>query len=329
MKNMKSRLLKALGMLLPFSILFVVPAAVLAGDTYPSKAIRLIIPFPPGGSNDIIGRPIGNQLSARLGKQVVVDNRGGAGAVLGTEMAAKSEPDGYTLLLISASYTINRWLYKLPYDHEKAFVPIALLGSGPNALSVHPSVPANSVKELIALAKKQPGNLICGAAGAGSFMHLGSELFKMMAGIDFMIVQYKGGGPAMTDQLGGHSHLTLSTLNQSVHLFQAGKLRALGVGGKKRNARLPDVPTISEAGVPGYEASNWWGMLAPTGTPQTVVDRLYKELAAIMNSAEMKKIFEEQGADPDLMEPVKFDKFIDSETDKWGKVIKQANIKVE
>lgn len=331
MTIMKSLLLETLGTLLALSIVLAVSTAtaVAAADSYPSKPVRLVIPFPPGGSNDIVGRLIATKLTERLGRQVIADNRGGAGGVLGTEQAAKAEPDGYTLLLISAAHAINPALYKLPYDHDKAFVPVAKLGSGPNVLTVFPGLPVNSVKDLIALAKEKPGQLVCSAAGVGSFQHLGSELFKTMAGIDIMIVQFKGGGPAMIDALGGHSQISLGSLIQTVPHIRSGKLKALGTGGLKRSAILPDVPTIAEAGVPGYEATNWWGILAPTGTPQAIVDRLYKEISVILASADTKKLFQSEGADTDLLGPAEFGSFIKAETAKWGRVVKQADIKVE
>ena len=284
MKNMKSSLFKTLGMLLAISLLLAVFAASVfaAADAYPSKPVRLIIPFAPGGSNDIVGRLIAAKLTESLGKQVVVENRGGAGGVLGAEIASKADPDGYTLLIISASYAFNPALDKSPFDPAKAFAPITKLGSGPISLVVHPSVPANSVKELIALAKKEPGKLILSCSGAGSAQHLAAELFKIKAGIDFKIVQFKGGGPAMIDLLGGHSQFQLGSLIQTLPHIKSGKFRILGTGGVKRFVITPDVPTIAEAGVPGYEATNWWGILAPAGTPAPIVDRLNKELKAIL-----------------------------------------------
>ena len=331
MPNMKSAQSKIFGILLALCAVIAVftAASVFAADAYPSKPVRLIIPFPPGGSNDIVGRLIATKLTERLGKQVVVDNRGGAGGVLGTEMAAKADPDGYTLLIVSAAYGFNPALYKLPFDPVKSFTPIAKLGSGPNSLTVHPSVPANSVKELIALAKQKPGQLINSCAGVGSFQHMGTELFKMMAGIDFKIVQFKGGGPAMIDQLGGHSQFSLGSLIQTLPHIQSGKFRILGTGGLKRSAILPDVPTIAEAGVPGYEATNWWGILAPAGTPAPIVDRLNKELKALLASDEVKKLFLNEGAEVDYLGPAEFGPFIEREITKWGKVVKEANIKVE
>ena len=281
-----------------------------AAQTYPSKAVRLIIPFPPGGSNDIVGRFIATKLTERLGKQVVADNRGGAGGVLGSEAAAKSEPDGHTLLIISSAYAINTSLYKLPYDPAKAFAPIAKLGTGPNVFAVYPGVPVNSVKEFIALAKEKPGQLNFAAAGVGSFQHLGSELFKSLTGVDVGIVQFKGGGPAMIDVMGGHTHAALGSLIQFMPHIKSGKVKALGTGGAKRSVSLPDVPTIAEAGVPGYEANNWWGILAPAGTPRPIIDRLNKEISAILSSAETQKVFGDQGAEVDKLGPAEFGPYI-------------------
>jgi tripartite-type tricarboxylate transporter receptor subunit TctC len=300
-----------------------------AAQSYPSKPVRLIIPFPPGGSNDIVGRFIATKLTERLGKQVVADNRGGAGGVIGTEAAAKSEPDGHTLLIISSAYAINTSLQKLPYDPAKAFTPVAKLATGPSALTVFPGLPVNSVKELVALAKEKPGQLNFAASGVGTFQHLGTELFKMMAGIDIGIVQFKGGGPAMIDVMGGHTHATIGSLIQSMPHIKSAKLKALGTGGSKRSVSLPDVPTIAEAGVRGYEANNWWGILVPAGTPGSIVDRLHKELSVILSSAETQKLFLDQGAEIDKLGPAEFGPYIAAETTKWGRVIKEGNIKAE
>jgi tripartite-type tricarboxylate transporter receptor subunit TctC len=329
MPNMKSLLIKTLGVLLALVIGFPLAAVLAASDSYPVKPVRLSIAFAPGGSTDIVGRLIATKLSERLGKQVIAENRSGGGGTIGAEMVAKSEPDGYTLLFTSAAIAINPLLFKVPYDPVKSFVPIAKMGNGPVVLTVHPSVPVKSVKELIALAKKQPGKLVCAAAGGGSFMHLASELFKMMADIDFKIVQFKGGGPAMIDTMGGHSQISLGTLTQSLPQIKSGKLKALGFGGSRRSKLLPDLPTVSEAGVPGYEASQWWGLFAPAGTPKAIVDRLQKELSVIMNSEDTKKTFENQGAEAELIGPTGFGKFIEAESVKWGKVVKAGNIKGE
>jgi tripartite-type tricarboxylate transporter receptor subunit TctC len=328
MQTEKLRLFKILGMLIFVSLVFLLPSAVLAADSYPSKPVRLIIPFPPGGSNDIAGRLIATKLTERLGKQVVADNRGGAGGVLGSEMAAKADPDGYTLLIASAAYGFNPALYKLPFDPVKSFTAVAKLASGPNSLTVHPSVPANTVKELIALLKAKPGQMICGCAGVGSFQHMGTELFKSMTKTEFKIVQFKGGGPAMVDQLGGHSQFSLGSLIQTIPHIQSGKFRILGTGGLKRSSILPNVPTIAET-VPGYEATNWWGILTPAGTPAPVVERLNKEIKTLLGSADVQKLFEKEGADVDYLGPAEFGPFIAGEITKWGKVVKEANIKVE
>jgi tripartite-type tricarboxylate transporter receptor subunit TctC len=304
-------------------------AVATAADVYPTKPVRLIVPFPPGGSNDIVGRMIGAQLGERLGKQVIIDNRAGAGGTLGTEIAAKAPPDGYTLLMISAAYAFNSALYKLPYDPAKAFVPVAMLGTGPNVLAVFPGLPVDSVKELIALAKAKPGQLNYAAAGVGSFMHLSSELFKMMAGVDIVGVQFKGGGPATIDVIAGHTQVTLGSLVQALPHIRAGKLKVLAVGGSKRSSVLPEVPTMAEAGVPGYESHNWWGLVAPAGTPPAVVDRLHKELSVILTSAETQKRLAAEGAEALQMSPAEFGAFIAAETVKWARVVKEANIRAE
>jgi tripartite-type tricarboxylate transporter receptor subunit TctC len=304
-------------------------AAAAAADVYPSKPVRLIVPFPPGGSNDIVGRMIGAQLGERLGKQVIIDNRTGAGGTLGTEIAAKSPPDGYTLLGISAAYAFNTALYKLPYDPATAFVPVAMLGTGPNVLAVFPGLPVSSVKELVALAKAKPGQLNYAAAGVGSFMHLAGELFKMAAGVDIVGVQFKGGGPATIDVVGGHTQITLGSLVQALPHIRSGKLKALAVGSSRRSPLLPEVPTMAEAGVPGYEAYNWWGIVAPAGTPPTVVERLHRELSVILASAETQKRLAAEGAEAVPMSTAEFSAFIAAETARWTRVVKEAGIKAE
>src|SRR5215203_1040255 len=265
---MRSLLLKALLCMLTLS-------GVAAAQDYPAHPVRLIIPFPPGGSNDVVGRMIATQLSEKLGKQVVVDNRAGAGGVIGTEIAANAAPDGYTLLIISLAHAVNPWLYKLNYDPIKSFTPIGILASGPNVLAVNPGLPVNSVKDLVALAKQKPGDLQYASAGIGSFQHLGAELFKLEAGADILHVPFKGGGPAMIDVVGGHTKVMFSSLVQTTPHIKTGKLRALGVGSKERSKVLPDVPSVAEAGVPTYEAVNWWGIVAPAGTPQPIIDKLH------------------------------------------------------
>src|SRR3954466_7212775 len=263
--------------------------AALAGaapaQTYPTKPVRLIVPFPPGGSNDIVGRLMAQELTDKLGKQVVVDNRGGAGGVLGTEIAASADPDGHTLLMISVAYAFNPAMYKLRFDPEKAFVPISILGTGPNALTVTPKLPANSVKDLIALAKAQPGKLNYASSGVGTFQHLGSELFRIMAGINIVHVPFKGGGPAMADVMAGNTEICIASLIQVIPHVDSKRLKLLGIGGAKRAKIYPNVPTVAEAGVPGYDSSNWWGLLAPAKTPQPVVAKLREVTSKILASA--------------------------------------------
>ena len=300
-----------------------------AAQTYPSRPVRLIVPFPPGGSNDVVGRMIAAQLSTRLDKTVIVENQGGAGGLIGTEMAARSPPDGYTLLLVSVAYAFIPAIYKLPYDPATAFAPVAILGAGPVVIAVTSKLPVNSVKELIALAKEKPGELNYATAGVGSFQHLASELFKLQAGVDIVHIPFKGGGPAMMDVIAGNTQIAIGSLVQMLPQIKAGKLKALGVGSAKRIAALPEVPTISEAGVPGYEVTNWWGIVVPAGTPRSIIDRLHKELTAVVASTETKKRFETEGAEPLSMSPDEFGRFIAAETVKWARVVKDAGIRAE
>jgi tripartite-type tricarboxylate transporter receptor subunit TctC len=300
-----------------------------AAQDYPTRPVRLIIPFPPGGSNDVVGRLIAIKLGDRLGKQVVVDNRSGAGGVIGTEVVAKAPPDGYTLLIVSMAHAVNPWLYRLNYDPIKDFAPVGLLAKGANVLVVHPSLPVRSVADLIALAKKQPGDLQYASAGIGSFQHLGGELFKLMAGVDMLHVPFKGGGPALVDVVGGHTKVMFSSMVQTVPHIHSGKLRALGTGGPQRSPVLPDVPTIAEAGVPAYEAVNWWGMVAPVGTPKAIIDKLNTELEVVQNAPEVQKQFALEGGEPVPMKPAVFGAYMVSEMNKWEKVVKQGGIKAE
>jgi tripartite-type tricarboxylate transporter receptor subunit TctC len=321
MSKLHSLLLKALGLLLAFTTVAAAQA------DYPNRPVRLIIPFPPGGSNDVVGRVIAQHLGDRLGKQIVVDNRGGAGGVIGTEAAAHAAPDGYTLLVISLAHTVNPWLYKLPYDPIKAFTPVGIMGKGPNILSVNPKLPVHSVKELIALAKQKPGDLQYASAGVGSFQHLGAELFKLEAGVDILHVPFKGGGPAMVDVMGGHTTVLFSSLVQTTPHIKSGKLRPLGVGGTQRSKVFPDLPTIAEAGVPGYSAENWWGIVAPGGTPASLIDKLHKALTEVQDNPEMQKYFDTEGAALVKMSSADFGKFMVRETNKWERVVKEAHIK--
>ena len=317
------RRLAALALLLALPFSLSRPAAA----DYPDRPVRLIIPFPPGGSNDVVGRLVANQLSEKLGHKVFVDNRGGAGGVLGTEAAAAATPDGYTLLIISIAHAVNPALYKLNYDPIKSFTPISILATGPNVLVVNPQLPVKTVAELLALAREKPGALDYASAGVGSFQHLGAELFKLTAGVNLQHVPYKGGGPAMADVIAGHVTVMFSSLVQTTPFIQSGQLRALGTGGVKRNPVLPDVPTIQEAGVPGYVADNWWGIMAPAGTPQPIVDRLYKDVQAVLTSPELKAALDREGASAVTMSTAEFSTYLENEIVKWGRVVKEGNIK--
>ena len=302
----------------------------LAQQAYPSKPVRLIIPFPPGGSNDVVGRMFAQQLNERLGQSVVIENRGGAGGTIGTDAAAKSAPDGYTLLLVSIAYSFSPAMYKsLPYDPAKAFTPIGPIGAGPVVLVVHPGVPIKTAKELIAFAHAKPGALRIASAGIGSFQHLTWELFRLQGKVDILHIPYKGGGPAMTDVLGGHAELMLGSLIQTIPHIRTGKLRALGVSGTKRNAALPEVPTIAEAALPDYDATNWWGVVAPAGTPPAIIARLHGDITAIVSSPETRKRLETEGAEALLMSSAEFGRFIQAETAKWSKVVVEAGMKGE
>ena len=322
MPRMHALLLKTAGLLLALT-------AAASAQEYPTKPIRLIVPFPPGAINDSVGRLVATQLSARLGKQVVVDNRGGAGGVIGSELAANAPKDGYTLLVVSLVNAVNPWLYKLPYDPIKSFEPVAIVASAPNLLVVHPELPAKSVAELVALAKQKPGQVQYASGGVGSFQHLGGELFKLAAGVDMLHVPFKGGGPAIIDVIGGHTKVMFTTTITGIPHIRSGKLRALGIGAKARSPILPEVPTIVEAGVPGYEAVNWIGIVAPAGTPAAIVARLHKEISAIQDSPEVQKQFSAEGSDAVRMSSAEFGDFMVTEMDKWERVVKEGGMKAE
>jgi tripartite-type tricarboxylate transporter receptor subunit TctC len=295
-------------------------------DDYPNRPVRLIIPFPPGGSNDVVGRLVAQQLTAKLGQQVYVDNRGGAGGTIGTEACATAAPDGYTICVISIAHAVNPALYTLKYDPIKSFTPISIFATGPNVLVVNPTSPIKSVKDLLALAKEKPGELNYASAGVGSFQHLGAELFKLQAKVNLVHVPYKGGGPAMQDVIAGHVKIMFSSLVQTTPFIKSGQLIALGTGGAKRSPVLPDVPTIAEAGVPGYAADNWWGLAAPAGLPKPIADMLYTATQAALKSPELQAAFDREGAATVEMTSAQFADYIKTEIDKWGHVVKEGNI---
>jgi tripartite-type tricarboxylate transporter receptor subunit TctC len=318
---------RACTLLIPLVLLAVSRPA--CADDYPTRSIRLIIPFPPGGSNDVVGRIIANQLGKELGQQVFVDNRAGAGGVVGTDLAAKAAPDGYTLLVISIAHAVDPWLYKTPFDPVKDFAPVSIFATGTNVLTVNPKLPVHSVQELLAYAKAKPGELNYASAGIGSFQHLSGELFKLKSGADIVHVPYKGGGPAMLAVIAGEDQVMFSSIVQTVPSIQAGTLRALATGGEKKSPILPDLPTISESGVPGYVATNWWGVVAPRGTPAPIIDKVHAAVAQVLKSDDTKKYLDNEGAAPVEMSSAEFGKFIESEIAKWGPVVQKAGMKAE
>ena len=317
-------------------------AAVLAGllglgagpaqaQDYPTKPVRFVVPFAPGGTTDVLARLLGEKLSASLGQQFVIDNQAGAGGNIGTAQVAKAEPDGYTILMGTVgTHAINQSIYpRLPFDPIKDFAPVTLVATVPNVLVVNPEVPVHSVAELIELAKAKPGELNFASSGNGSSIHLSGELFKSMTGVDMVHVPYKGSGPAVVDLLGGQVEMMFDNLPSSAPHIKAGKLRPLGVTSKERSPTLPDVPTIAEAGVPGYEALSWFGVLVPAGTPDAVVTRLQQEIAKILADPAMRERFAELGAVPAGDTPAEFAAFIGSETAKWADVVQKAGITLE
>jgi tripartite-type tricarboxylate transporter receptor subunit TctC len=298
-----------------------------AAQDYPTRPVRVVVPFPPGGFNDIVGRIVAAQLSERLGKQFVVENKPGAGGIIAGELVANAPKDGHTLLIVSLAITVNPHFYKMPYDPLAAYAPIAILASAPNVLSINAQLPINSVRELLTLAKAKPGELRYASSGVGTFMHLGPELFKLMAGVDIVHVPFRGAGPALIDVMGGDSQMSFASVPSTIGHVRSGKLKAIGVGGTKRSFALPDVPTIDEAGVPGYQCANWIGLVAPAGTPEPIIARLHRELTAMQDGPELQKQFAHEGAEEVRMSSAEFGAFIASELAKWGKVVKDAGIK--
>jgi tripartite-type tricarboxylate transporter receptor subunit TctC len=300
-----------------------------AAQPYPSRPVRLVIPFPPGGSNDVVGRVIAAQLTDRLGQTMVVENSPAGGGIVGINATAKARADGYTVLLVSVGYPVSIALGRMPLESLQWFTPVATVATGPSLLVVPAAMPVSTLKDLVDLAKRKPGELNASAAGPGSFQHLATELFRLQAGINIVIVQYKGGGPALTDTVAGQVQMNVGSVIQNLPHVRSGKLKALGVGGARRLVALPEVPTFAEAGLPGAEATNWWGILAPVGTPAKVVERLQQDIAAILDSAETRKRLELEGAEPLRMVGAEFGQFMSAETAKWTRVVKEAGIKAE
>jgi tripartite-type tricarboxylate transporter receptor subunit TctC len=301
------------------------------GQTYPTRPIRMVVPFSAGaGVTDIMARLIGQHLGTSIGQQIVIDNRPGAGGVPGTEVVSRAAPDGYTLLMTNVALAVNPYLYpKLPYDAVKDFMPVTMVNSAPLLLVVHPSIAAKSVKELIAFAKSHPGQLNYGSGGVGSTPHLSGELFKSIAGIDAVHVPYKGGAPALTDLVGGQLSFMIENVPGTMPFVRAGKLRPLAITSSKRSPLEPTLPTMAEAGVPGYEVIGWNGIVAVKGTPPAVVSRLHTEVAAILRTPEVKQRLGALGAEPVGNTPEEFGAFIKAEMARWGKIIKEKGIRSE
>ncbi len=307
------------------------PFAGAQAPAYPTKPIRIVVPFPPGGATDLLARDVAQKLTDAWGQSVIVDNRPGAGGNIGSELVAKAAPDGYTLEMGTVgTHAINASLYaKMPYDHVKDFVPIILVAGVPNVLVVNPSVPVNSVAELIAYAKANPGKLNFASSGAGTSIHLSGELFKVMAGVDVTHVPYKGSAPALQDLLGGQVQFMFDNLPPSLPHIKAGKLRALAVTSTTRAPALPDLPTMAESGLPGFEASSWFGLLAPAGTPPAIVAKINAEVAKWLATPEAREKLAKQGANAAGGTSEDFAKHIAAETAKWAKVVKASGAKVD
>lgn len=297
-------------------------------QAWPHKPIKFIVPFATGGVTDVVARTIAPKLGEALGQPIVVENKGGAGGTIGTALGAQAPADGYTFTIPAASHTTTPGLYtKLPFDPVKDFAAVTQLVTVPYILVVSPTVPANNVREFLALAKSKPGTLVYGSAGNGSSNHLAGELLEIMGGVDLLHSPYKGSGPALADLMGGHIAFMFDPINTSVQHIKTGKLKALGVGTRKRSSAMPDVPTIDESGLKGFEAATWIGVLAPAGTPAAIVARMHDEIVKVLQIPEVQQRLSSQGAEPVGSSPAQFDAFMKSEIAKWGDVIRKANVK--
>ena len=311
-----------------FAPLLGVALPVLA-QAYPAKPVRIIVPFAPGGGSDLAGRLVAAKLSERMGGQFIVDNRPGAGSNLGAELAVKAPADGYTLLLISASYTVNPSVYKLSFDPINDITPIIQISGGPYVVAIHPSLPAKTLAEFVELVKKQPDKYSYGSSGTGSIMHVASEYFLDAAKIKVVHIPYKGTGPAVQDTLGGQVQLVFGAVPVTLPHVKAGRLRALAVTTDKRIAAAPDLPTVAESGYPGYEVTNWHGLVGPKGLPRDIVERLNREIGEVVKGDDMKKSLAADGLEPAGGSAARFAEILKSEMARWAKVVQQAGIKVE
>ena len=311
-------------------LLIINPQMSYAQSEYPNRPVRLVIPFTTGGSNDIIGRFIADQLGKRLGETFVVDNRGGAGGTLGTDIVAKAKPDGYTLLLISTPHTANSSLYKkLPYNPLKDFIPVARIGTASQVISVFPGLPVKTLPELIEYAKARPGQVNYVSSGVGSSQHLVSEMFANLAGLQLVHIPYKGAGAALADVAAGHAQISVGTVVQALPLIKGERLRPLAVSGAKRQAVIPDTPTAIEIGLKGFDADNWWGILAPTGTPAELTQKLSVTLADILSKPETVKKMSDESATVAYQGSEAFAKFMETESIKWAQLVKQLKLQAE
>lgn len=306
-------------------------AGAVTAQQYPAKPIRMIIGFPPGGGTDIIGRIVAQRLSETLGQQILPDNRGGASGQIAAEITAKAAPDGYTVMMahIAAISILPSLISKLPYDPQKDFAAITLVAIGPNFLVVHPSVPARSVKELVALAKARPGQLHYASPGAGTVQHLAAELFKLQAKVDMLHVPYKGSGQSIVDLIAGHVHLNFDSVPPVLPHVRSGRLRALAVTSEKRFSILPDIPTVTESGVPGFDLSTWWGLVAPAAVSKDVIARLQAETVKLLRQPDVKEKIAFAGADTVGNTAEEFAAFIRAERVKYARIVKDANIKID
>ena len=302
----------------------------IAQQAYPNKPIRFIVPFPPGGATNIVARLVGQKLIDNMGQQVIVDNRPGGNTIIGNEALARSAPDGHTVGMTTSTLVISPHLIaNLPYDAFRDFMPVATLVATDYVLAVHPSVAANTLQEFIALARSRPGQLNYATSAAGGPTHLAGELFNIMAGVKIQHIPYKGGGPALTDLLGGQVQLTFSAAAQNIPHIRTGKLRAIAIAGEARSPALPQVPTFTEAGLPGFNPKNWLGVSVPAGTPKIIIDRLSTEIAKVLTMPDIREELTNQGVDPFISTPEQFAALMKADGALYGRIIKSANIKIE
>jgi tripartite-type tricarboxylate transporter receptor subunit TctC len=311
------------------AVLLAFAGAAAAQQAYPTRPIRLIVPYAPAGPTDVLARLIGHKLGQSWGQPVIIDNRPGGNTIIGTEALAKSAPDGYTIMMMAIAHTIIPNLLPTPYDPINSFAPVATVASGEIVLVLHPSVPANNLQELIALAKAKPGQLNYASASTGGPLHLAAELFNLMTGVKTQHIPYKGAGPALTDVINGQVQMLFSPADIALPQIRSGKLKALAISGKARSPALPQVPTFAESGLPGFTIKNWFGVLSAAGTPPPIIDKLSSEIARILALPDIREKLAAQGMDPFISSPDQFAALIEADMALYGKIIKTANIKVE